>query len=171
MGFREVFFPAPCIYRDICQYIDVYQHIPADIVDISTYIVIYRQYQHMSTYTGFYKLMAEYHVLEDEPLELAQDFWAIFSTKCVLEDETAWKEALSATCLFLALSENSPMSKDMMHRVLSHESVYKTFFLTILTKRVSASSSSRRALFETGDQIEKGTGEASAVGVGCRCRR
>lgn len=66
----------------------------------------------------FYKLMATYHVIDDAPFDLAEDFWAIFETKCVLEDEPLWKEALSSTALFLALSEHSSQSSDMMHRVL-----------------------------------------------------
>ncbi|KAH8065170.1 hypothetical protein JL722_2077 [Aureococcus anophagefferens] len=42
----------------------------------------------------FYKLMVEYHVLEDEPFELAQDFFAIFSTKCAaVEDHPCLKTA------------------------------------------------------------------------------
>ncbi|KAJ1453643.1 hypothetical protein M885DRAFT_582842 [Pelagophyceae sp. CCMP2097] len=69
----------------------------------------------------FFRLMAEYHVLEDEPYELAQCFWAIFSTKCVQEDEGQWTEALSTTTLFLALSEHAPQVQDMMHRVLANE--------------------------------------------------
>ncbi|KAH8093530.1 hypothetical protein JL720_4666 [Aureococcus anophagefferens] len=67
----------------------------------------------------FYKLMVEYHVLEDEPFELAQDFFAIFSTKCVLDDEAAWRDALSSTAIFLALSDHAPGVSDMMHRVLA----------------------------------------------------
>ena len=65
----------------------------------------------------FYKLMVEYHVLEDAPAELARHFWAIYSTKCVRDDGPAWRDALSSTALFLALSEFAPGVSDMMHRV------------------------------------------------------
>ena len=39
----------------------------------------------------FYKLMSEYHVLEDAPFDLAQNFWAIFNTKTVQDDEASWR--------------------------------------------------------------------------------
>jgi len=66
----------------------------------------------------FYKLMIDYHVLEDAPAELAKHFWAIFDTKCVQDDDASWKDALSSSVLFLALSEFAPAVSDMMHRVL-----------------------------------------------------
>jgi len=66
----------------------------------------------------FYKLMIDYHVLEDAPAELAKHFWAIFDTKCVQDDDASWKDALSSSVLFLALSEFAPDVSDMMHRVL-----------------------------------------------------
>ena len=67
----------------------------------------------------FYKLMSEYHVLEDAPFDLAQNFWAIFNTKTVQDDEASWRDALSSTALFLALSQHAPGVSDMMHRVLA----------------------------------------------------
>ena len=60
-----------------------------------------------------------YHVLEDAPFELAQCFWKIFDTKCVEEDDASWRDALSSTALFLALSDHEPGVPDMMHRVLA----------------------------------------------------
>ena len=69
----------------------------------------------------FYKLMSEYHVLEDAPYDLAQNFWAIFNTKTVQEDDASWRDALSSTALFLALSAHAPGVSDMMHRVLADE--------------------------------------------------
>jgi 26S proteasome regulatory subunit N5 len=67
----------------------------------------------------FYKLMSEYHVLEDAPFDLAQNFWSIFNTKTVQDDEASWRDALSSTALFLALSQHAPGVSDMMHRVLA----------------------------------------------------
>ena len=63
--------------------------------------------------------MSEYHVLEDAPFDLAQNFWAIFNTKTVQDDEASWRDALSSTALFLALSQHAPGVSDMMHRVLA----------------------------------------------------
>lgn len=71
----------------------------------------------------FYRLMIEYHSREGDeaPFELAQHYWAIYKTKCVQEDPVEWHAALASCAIFLVLSEHSPSSSDMTHRVLASE--------------------------------------------------
>ena len=69
----------------------------------------------------FYRLMIEYHTREREPFELAQHFFAIYSTPCVSDDEPQWREALASCVLFLALSPHTNHQADMMHRLVADE--------------------------------------------------
>ncbi|KAJ8602263.1 hypothetical protein CTAYLR_003651 [Chrysophaeum taylorii] len=71
----------------------------------------------------FYRLMIEYHAREGDeaPFDLAQHYWAIYKTKCVSEDPTQWRDALSSCAIFLVLSDYSPAVSDMTHRVLASE--------------------------------------------------
>ena len=47
----------------------------------------------------FYRLMIEYHTREKDPFELAQHFFAIYSTPCVSDDEPQWREAATPDAL------------------------------------------------------------------------
>lgn len=70
----------------------------------------------------FYRLMIDYHSLENDPFELAQHYFAIYSTKCIEDDENERQTALASSAIFLVLSEYSPASSDMTHRILASES-------------------------------------------------
>jgi 26S proteasome regulatory subunit N5 len=65
----------------------------------------------------FYTLLAEYHRHEKDALELAKDFYAIYSTPTILKDDAKWKEALQSAVLFLALSPYGNEQQDMMNRI------------------------------------------------------
>lgn len=65
----------------------------------------------------FFTLMAEYHRIDKDAFELAKDYHAIYLTSTVQQDDKQWKEALSNTVLFLALSPYSMEQKDMLHRI------------------------------------------------------
>jgi len=65
----------------------------------------------------FYTLLTQYYKHEREALELAKCYHAIYSTPSVPTEESAWKEALTNTVVFLCLSEYSNEVKDMMERI------------------------------------------------------
>ena len=65
----------------------------------------------------FYTLLTQYYKHEREALELAKCYHAIYSTPSVQTEESAWKEALTNTVVFLCLSEYSNEVKDMMERI------------------------------------------------------
>lgn len=66
---------------------------------------------------SFYSLMADYHHHEQNALELAKDYHAIYSTPSILADETKWKQALQNTVLYLALAPYSNEQQDLMHKL------------------------------------------------------
>lgn len=76
------------------------------------------QEENMNDYkVKFFTLMTEYHRHDENALELAKDYHAIYSTPSILADEAAWQPALSATVLFLMLSPYSNEQQDMLNRV------------------------------------------------------
>lgn len=78
----------------------------------------YLQEESMEEYkVRFYTLMAEYHRTEKDALELAKDYHAIYSTPRILADEAAWKQALQATVVFLALSPFCNEQQDLMNKI------------------------------------------------------
>mmetsp|Transcript_88811 Transcript_88811/g.248577 ORF Transcript_88811/g.248577 Transcript_88811/m.248577 type:complete len:457 (+) Transcript_88811:75-1445(+) len=65
----------------------------------------------------FYTLLAESHRHDKDAFMLAKDYHAIYSTPCILKEESSWMSALQSTVLFLALSPYSNEQQDMLNRV------------------------------------------------------
>jgi 26S proteasome regulatory subunit N5 len=65
----------------------------------------------------FYTLIADNHWHEQDALELAKDFHAIYSTPSILADDAKWRDALQTTILFLALAPYSNEQQDLMHKL------------------------------------------------------
>lgn len=62
----------------------------------------------------YFKLMIELHTHQREPLKLAHDWEAIYSTSTIQEDDAAWREALQHVALFLALAPFDNEQHDFM---------------------------------------------------------
>lgn len=76
------------------------------------------QEENMEEYkVKFFSLMTIYHRHEKDPLELAKDYHAIYSTPHILKDQSLWSKALKAAVLFLALSPYGNEQQDMLHRI------------------------------------------------------
>jgi 26S proteasome regulatory subunit N5 len=65
----------------------------------------------------FYTLFAIYHAHEKDAFSLAKDYFAIYSTPNISNDDALWIPALQATILFLALSPYGNEQRDMLHRL------------------------------------------------------
>lgn len=66
---------------------------------------------------SFYSHMTTYHMHEQDALELAKDYHAIYSTPNILSDDEKWRAALQNTVLFLALAPYSNEQQDLMHKL------------------------------------------------------
>jgi len=66
---------------------------------------------------SFFTLLAEYHMHEQDALQLAKDYHAIYSTP------GDYNAALEKTVLFLALAPYSNEQQDLMHKLLADENV------------------------------------------------
>ena len=73
----------------------------------------------------FYTLLTIAHRHEKNALELAKDYFAIYSTPIILADEAQWMKALEATVVFLALSAFDNEQQDMLHRVAKDTNLEK----------------------------------------------
>jgi 26S proteasome regulatory subunit N5 len=65
----------------------------------------------------YFTLYAILHRHEQDAMELAKDFHAIYSTPSILKDETKWLPALQSTILFLALSPYGNEQQDLLQRL------------------------------------------------------
>lgn len=65
----------------------------------------------------YFSLLSQYHMFEHNAFELAKDYYQIYSTKTVQQDDAKWKEALEYTVLFLIMSQYSNEQQDMMNRI------------------------------------------------------
>lgn len=63
----------------------------------------------------FYTLMTINHRHDQDALELAKDYHAIYSTPHILKEDEKWKAALQSTVLFLALSPYSMEQQNMLN--------------------------------------------------------
>mmetsp|Transcript_64688 Transcript_64688/g.186033 ORF Transcript_64688/g.186033 Transcript_64688/m.186033 type:complete len:456 (+) Transcript_64688:175-1542(+) len=68
----------------------------------------------------FFTLLSEYHRHEKDAFMLAKDFFSIYSTPHILNDDEKWIPALQSTVLFLLLSPYSNEQQDLLNRV-SHD--------------------------------------------------
>lgn len=71
----------------------------------------------------FFNLLSTLHRQHKDALELVKDYHAIYST--VQDDEVAWREALQATVVFLALSPYGNEQQDLLHRVSADPNLEK----------------------------------------------
>jgi 26S proteasome regulatory subunit N5 len=82
----------------------------------------------------FFTLLADYHLHEQDALELAKDFYSVYSTPCILADTSKWQTALQKTILYLALAPFSNEQQDLMHKIRAEheEDVVIVGFLKLL---------------------------------------
>ena len=66
----------------------------------------------------YYELMIRYYTVERDALELAKAHAEIYNSEGVRADEAKWKEALSSTALYIALSPFDNHQMDMLHRTI-----------------------------------------------------
>ena len=67
----------------------------------------------------FYKLMSEYHVSRTRRSTSRKISGPYLTRRRSRTTRASWRDALSSTALFLALSQHAPGVSDMMHRVLA----------------------------------------------------
>jgi hypothetical protein len=72
----------------------------------------------------FFTLLSTLHRHDKNALELVKDYHAVYTT-LVAQDDAAWKEALQAVVLFLALSPHGNEQQDILHRVSADPNVEK----------------------------------------------
>jgi len=65
----------------------------------------------------YYGYMIKYYIHEATYLEVAKCYLAIFNTKLIQDEESKWKEALSAHACYLALAMFNNEQADMLHRL------------------------------------------------------
>lgn len=65
----------------------------------------------------YFTLFTILHRHDKDALELAKDYYAIYSTPSILKDEAKWMPALQSTIVFLALSQYGNEQQDMLQRI------------------------------------------------------
>eukprot|EP00929_Paragymnodinium_shiwhaense_P013076 TRINITY_DN120934_c0_g1_i1.p1 TRINITY_DN120934_c0_g1~~TRINITY_DN120934_c0_g1_i1.p1 ORF type:complete len:458 (+),score=187.52 TRINITY_DN120934_c0_g1_i1:109-1482(+) len=92
----------------------------------------------------YYEYMVEYWLHEKKYLEVCKCYLSIFGTKCIQDDESKWKAALTGHALYLMLSMFDNEQNDMLNKLNTMEAkklekvpVIKSLIKMFLTKELA----------------------------------
>ena len=85
--------------------------------------------------------MIEYDIHENQPLNLASHWYAIFQSKSIQNEESEWRKAAQHAILFGVLASYDNHQQDLLNRLKSEKKLdeipeYKDILVSFLTKEI-----------------------------------
>eukprot|EP00011_Vannellida_sp_DIVA3-517-6-12_P015157 CAMPEP_0114636500 /NCGR_PEP_ID=MMETSP0168-20121206/17019_1 /TAXON_ID=95228 ORGANISM="Vannella sp., Strain DIVA3 517/6/12" /NCGR_SAMPLE_ID=MMETSP0168 /ASSEMBLY_ACC=CAM_ASM_000044 /LENGTH=450 /DNA_ID=CAMNT_0001848217 /DNA_START=151 /DNA_END=1499 /DNA_ORIENTATION=- len=99
--------------------LDCNDFIRARILSKKINLKVINKPEHAQQKLRFHTLMVRYYSHEQEYLEIARAYQAMYNTECVQEDADRWPEVLKLLCIFTVLAPHSTEQSDLLHR--THE--------------------------------------------------